>query len=103
MPASGGKAQRLTQDHARILGLTWMPDSGGIVFSSHRAPGRTAIYLLPQQGGDTLTVVAGEANAQYPSIAPLQDKAGVRLVYQERRRNHRLQWSDNLLLLTNCN
>ena len=48
-----------------------------------------------QKGPDAITVVAGEANAQYPSIAPLPGQTAARLVYQERRRDHNI-WGLNL-------
>jgi eukaryotic-like serine/threonine-protein kinase len=43
VPAGGGLPRQLTRDNRQIHGLTWLPDSGGIVFSS--SLGTTMPYL----------------------------------------------------------
>jgi len=45
IPAGGGNPLRLTDDNKFISGLTWLPDSLGIVFGSSR--GSTVPYLPP--------------------------------------------------------
>lgn len=43
VPAAGGDARQLTRDNTLITGLSWLPDSRGIVYSSSR--GSTMPYL----------------------------------------------------------
>src|SRR6185295_13937361 len=42
-PASGGAARQQTHDNGQIRGVSWLPDSAGIVYSSSR--GSTMAYL----------------------------------------------------------
>ncbi len=44
MPAAGGEVQQLTQDHTPIGGLAWLPDNGGIIYSTSR---ESAVPYLP--------------------------------------------------------
>lgn len=43
IPSAGGPPRQITDDHRQIHGLTWLPDSAGIVYSSSR--GTTMPYL----------------------------------------------------------
>jgi eukaryotic-like serine/threonine-protein kinase len=43
IPSAGGTARQLTHDNRQIHGLTWLPDSTGVVYSSSR--GTTMPYL----------------------------------------------------------
>ena len=45
IPGSGGSPRQLTHENRQIHGLTWRPDSAGIIYSSSRAT--TMAYLPP--------------------------------------------------------
>ena len=45
IPATGGEPRQLTHDRNIIRGLTWLPDSSGVVYGSSR--GSTVPYLPP--------------------------------------------------------
>jgi Tol biopolymer transport system component len=46
-PVSGGNPRQLTHDNTQIHGLSWLPDSSGIVYSSSRG---ASMPYLPTQG-----------------------------------------------------
>jgi Tol biopolymer transport system component len=88
MPAAGGEARQLTNDHAMIFGMAWMPDSREIVFSSLRQnsyrlwripaspANRSGVFDSPKP------VEAAGDDAGWPSIS-----RNGRLAYQHDTRN----------------
>jgi Tol biopolymer transport system component len=55
--AGGGTPQQLTRENGQIHGLAWLPDSGGIVYSSSRA---TTMAYLPTLGLWVQRLAGGE-------------------------------------------
>jgi len=46
MPAAGGEARQLTNDHAMVYGIAWTPDSREVVFASSRKNG-VQLWRIP--------------------------------------------------------
>ena len=83
MPVSGGPLKRLTEDNARIDGLTWLPDSSAIVFASNRVLGLTTLWQLDLEGNHSPKALTGGVGTfNYPSSARLLRNGAVSLVYQ---------------------
>jgi Tol biopolymer transport system component/DNA-binding winged helix-turn-helix (wHTH) protein len=76
MKLPNGTPQRLTFDGRLVVGLTWLADGSGVVFSSNRS-GSISLWRVSAQGGTPEHEPAGGDNAYWPSIA----KQGNRLVY----------------------
>lgn len=69
MPASGGEPQRLTNDNARLFGLTWLPDGQSLVFASKRI-GSFALWRVSVADGSLEDLgVSGDLVAS-PAVSP---------------------------------
>jgi serine/threonine protein kinase/WD40 repeat protein len=73
VPSAGGAPRQLTQDRSFMSGLTWLPDSTGVVFGSSR--GSTVPYLPPLalwearlDGGAARPITAPEASYEQPDV-----------------------------------
>jgi Tol biopolymer transport system component/serine/threonine protein kinase len=71
-----GNIVQLTSDKALISGLSWMPDSNSIVFSSSRN-GLQSLWRTRLTGGVPVAVVGGASGAVAPTIA----REGARLAF----------------------
>ena len=92
MPAAGGEARRLTDDHMSLPGLAWTADGREIVFASRRA-GRFQLWRLAARptglGGSHGSPVLVEGpgdDARYPTISRTS-----KLAYQRYNRNFDVQ------------
>jgi Tol biopolymer transport system component len=90
MPADGGEARRLTDDHRALPGLAWTGDSREIVFAANRM-GRFQLWrvaagpgLAGARASPRLVEAAGD-DARAPAISRS------RLVYQRYSRNFDIQ------------
>jgi Tol biopolymer transport system component len=88
MPAAGGEARQLTNDHAMIYGMAWTPDDREVVFASTRQNSLRLwrIPALPENRRGVFKspkpVEAAGEGASYPSISQ-----NGRLAYQHDTRN----------------
>lgn len=71
-----GRARRLTSDGMRIPGISWLPNSSEIVFSSPRAGGER-LWRLSIDGGMPRAITSGDQYVSRPSVA----RQGHRLAY----------------------
>lgn len=78
LPAQGGDPQPLTRDSAEIRGLTWLPDSTGVVFG-RRVDSQSRLYRVDL--GTHLVRDLGVDDAQAPVISANQGK----LAFVQRR------------------
>jgi Tol biopolymer transport system component/DNA-binding winged helix-turn-helix (wHTH) protein len=76
MSLDGGHLRRLTSDGTRFGGISWMPDSREIIFSSARN-GSYGLWRVPVTGGTPRLVIAGAERAFWPTVA----RQGDRLAY----------------------
>jgi Tol biopolymer transport system component/DNA-binding winged helix-turn-helix (wHTH) protein len=72
-----GRVQRLTEDNADVMGLTWSDQGRALVFSSNRA-GMYSLWRVPAAGGEPELVVGGGRKIKHPSAVG----AGDRIVYE---------------------
>jgi Tol biopolymer transport system component len=89
VPASGGKARRLTFDVCEGGGPAWTPNGRHIVFSSARGGSHTLWRIRPS-GGDPEPLTTGAGSDLEPALAP--DARS--LVYTNVRSEWRLQSHD---------
>lgn len=66
MPAAGGRAEQLTRLGAEMRGLSWTPDSGGLVFGI-RVDHESRLYHLDVANGAVVDL--GIEDAQMPAIS----------------------------------
>jgi Tol biopolymer transport system component len=73
VPSAGGMPRQLTHENGQIHGLTWLPDSTGIVYSSGR--GATMPYLptlglweVTLDGGQPRRIVTADVSYLHPDI-----------------------------------
>lgn len=66
IPASGGRAERLTRQYAELRGWDWTPDGRAIVFG-RRVDGHTRLYWLSLASGQIRDL--GIEDAQAPAMA----------------------------------
>jgi Tol biopolymer transport system component/DNA-binding winged helix-turn-helix (wHTH) protein len=79
IPASGGKATRLTFDNLPIMGIpAWTPDGKEIIFSSTRG-GRDSLWRISASGGEPRPVAGPIGEGKWPSIPSRGDE----LVYEQ--------------------
>lgn len=64
----GGQLRRLTSDGTRFGGISWMPDSREVVFSSARN-GSYGLWRVPVTGGLPRPVITGAERAFWPTVA----------------------------------
>ena len=76
MLLAGGELRRLTSDGTRFGGISWMPDSQDIIFSSARN-GSYGLWRVPVTGGLPRPVITGGERAFWPTVA----RQGNRLAY----------------------
>jgi Tol biopolymer transport system component len=95
MPASGGEPRRLTFDAVFISGISWTPDSSGIVYAARRAGPTFSLWQIGVAGSAAPKRIAGiEVNASWPSIAP-SPRGGMRIAYHfEVERVNIRRWDD---------
>lgn len=67
-PLARGNPQRLTQDHARIQGMTWTRDGRSILFASDREGGEPHLWRIPVSGGAPERVVEVREPAAFPTV-----------------------------------
>jgi Tol biopolymer transport system component/DNA-binding winged helix-turn-helix (wHTH) protein len=80
MPASGGRAKRLTFDHRPIMGPpTWTRDSREIVFSSNRGAA-TGLWRVSAEGCIPSPIAGPVGEAEWPTIPWSGENA---LVYEQ--------------------
>jgi Tol biopolymer transport system component len=95
VPTTGGEPKPLTHDYAMIDGLSWLPDSSGLVFASNRTRGNMALWRLNLAGPEELQHLAGgDSAAASPSSVRLMGNATLRLVCQFRVRDVNLWHAD---------
>ncbi len=82
LPAAGGQPRRLTNDHAPIRGLAWMPDAQSLLFSAG-ASGNFRLWQLSLETGTRRLFPTPDFRTRYPSVAH-QKK---RLAYQHQPLN----------------
>jgi Tol biopolymer transport system component/DNA-binding winged helix-turn-helix (wHTH) protein len=68
MSLPNGTPRRLTNDSRLIVGMTWTPDGGSIVFSSNRS-GSLSLWRVPVHGGQPEHEPFGSDGGYGPSIA----------------------------------
>ena len=68
-PVTGGKSRALTRVHAFLRGLSWMPDSRRIVFSSNHE-GLPSLWRIGVSGGEPEPISSAADSATLPSVAP---------------------------------
>ena len=79
IPASGGRATRLTFDHLPIMGVpAWTANGKEIVFSSTRG-GRDSLWRVSASGGEPRPVAGPIGEGTWPSIP----SRGHELVYEQ--------------------
>ena len=73
VPSSGGEPRKITDDRNVMSGLTWLPDSSGVVYASSR--GSTVPYLPPLalwrvglDGGTPLQITPADVWYEQPDI-----------------------------------
>jgi Tol biopolymer transport system component/DNA-binding winged helix-turn-helix (wHTH) protein len=76
MSLGGGQLRRLTFDGTRFGGISWMPNSREIIFSSARN-GSYGLWRVPVIGGVPRPVIIGAERAFWPTVA----RHGNRLAY----------------------
>ena len=88
MPTSGnGEPRRLTFDHAKIAGLTWL-NNDELVISSNRSTGKSSLWRLNRNGGSPTLVTGAAGVANFPRAA-LTEK-GALLVYQYQSKDNNI-------------
>jgi Tol biopolymer transport system component len=85
MPSSGGKPRRATSDGRLLGGITWMPNSREILFSSNRGGG-WGLWRVPVTGGTPQRAAVGGDGAQMPTVS----LKGHRLAYSDQ------SWNENI-------
>lgn len=85
--ATGGEARQLTRDNNMMAGLTWLPDSSGIVYSSSR--NSTMPYLptlnlwqVALSDGSVRQLTSGETSYLNPDISRTGELTAARLRMQ---------------------
>jgi Tol biopolymer transport system component len=69
LPASGGRARRLTDDLQDATLPVWAPDSKRIAFQSYR-DGNFHIYVIDADGGTPRQLTSGRFDHREPAFAP---------------------------------
>lgn len=78
IPLAGGRIRQLTFDRRQIEGISWMPDSRSIVYSSNRS-GTFCLWRIQVSGGQPWLIAAGTGNATEPVVA----RDGKRIAYTD--------------------